>query len=1128
MPSAIERRLFAGAFQPDLENALASAVEAHRQERGPLAPAILLVGSNLLGIYLTRLLARRLGAVGGLRVVTFLDLSRALTRAEIDREGLRAIPEAGERLLASTLAAALPHTSYFANIARTQGFEEAILATLRDLRDAGFTPRDLRGCFPRGHRKIQDLAALLENYDETLQSARLIDRSGLLARARSMVEQDAAGTSIRQAGRPFTETSRLFVYGFYDFTWLQESLLLHFARFLPTAIFFPYRETPAFEFARSTLARLRDAGFAPPPGPPPAGTKSFRAARGVGRSLTRLQESLFLPPGRDTGEPSEGGETAGVDASLRMVAAPGEAREVLEAVRAIAGLARQGVPLEEIGVLYRSGDQYARLVASQLADLGIRSFSLEGRALAQTRTARALFALLNIRERDHDRAAVIGFLAIADLDPGIVRDVSGPAVDRAPISPPNPADWDLLSRMARIVSGREEWGERLDRLARALVSREAEASAELDPEAGPPPDPRFIEECRRLRRLHARLAKALDRLPDEASWSTMSETVDGLARRFLAPHEERESILEVVGDLAALEAISPRTTLADFVRILSRELESRGPAEGHFQRGHLFVGDVQTARGLGFRALIVLGLTEHSFPPPIRQDPVLLDAERQALNRSAGDGRRLPLKAERLKEERILFALAAGAAREALVLTYPRLDPQTARERLPSSYLLRTMEALMDRPCDFDLLEAHVERIRVSDVFPDDRRLAVRDREFDLSVVAEGVRTEDAARALFPALEEDRPPFFRRGVAFEQLRWGDRRLTAVDGSLRDPAVRATLARRGGLSGLAVSPTRLEQYMTCPYQYFGERILGLAPLEAPEQIERLSPQDRGTLMHRVLHEFFAGLRDTGQLPLRRAARRTLQVRLREIVDRRFAETEARGLTGLPLLRDIERRKIEEDLGRFLDREIDAAEAEGKDGFRPAHFEVRFGMPPRPIPPTRDLRDDPLSTDQPATLPYDERALLFKGQIDRIDLTPDGARTRVIDYKSGRMKDFPDNSHRDGTALQAPVYMLAAGQLLPGARAELALYQSVSRRGGFQSKRLDRRAWEAMLDDLRAVGRLVEEGIAAGAFFLYPELEQCRWCKMLPLCGEAREARFGRKRSDPSTAAFLNFKKRSQDT
>jgi len=654
VPSAIERRLFAGAFQPDLENALASAVEAHRQERGPLAPAVLLVGSNLLGIYLTRLLARRLGAVGGLRVVTFLDLARALTRAEIDREGLRAIPEGGERLLASTLAAALPHTSYFANIARTQGFEEAILATLRDLRDAGFAPRDLRRCFPRGHRKIQDLATLLENYDETLQSARLIDRSGLLARARAMVEQDAAGTS---------ETSRLFVYGFYDFTWLQESLLLHLARFLPTTIFFPWRETPAFEFARSTFARLRDAGFAPPPGPPPAGTESFRAARGVGRSLTRVQEFLFLPPGRDHGEPSEGGEPATVDSSLRMVAAPGEAREVLEAVRAIAGLARQGVPLEEIGILYRSGDPYARLVASQLADLGIRSFSLEGRALAQTRTARALFALLNIRERDHERAAVIGFLAIADLDPGIVRDVSEPAVDRAPISPPNPADWDLLSRMAGIVSGREEWGERLDRLARALVSREAEARAELNPEAGPPPDPRFIEECRRLRRLHARLAKALDRLPDEASWSTMSETVDGLARRFLAPHEERESILEVVGDLAALEAISPRTTLADFVRLLSRELESRGPAEGHFQRGHLFVGDVQTARGLGFRALIVLGLTEQSFPARIRQDPVLLDAERQALNRSAGDGRRLPLKAERLKEERILFALAAGAAR---------------------------------------------------------------------------------------------------------------------------------------------------------------------------------------------------------------------------------------------------------------------------------------------------------------------------------------------------------------------------------------------------------------------------------------------------------------------------------
>jgi len=107
------------------------------------------------------------------------------------------------------------------------------------------------------------------------------------------------------------------------------------------------------------------------------------------------------------------------------------------------------------------------------------------------------------------------------------------------------------------------------------------------------------------------------------------------------------------------------------------------------------------------------------------------------------------------------------------------------------------------------------------------------------------------------------------------------------------------------------------------------------------------------------------------------------------------------------------------------------------------------------------------------------------------------------------------------------VLAAGHLLPGTRVEQALYQSVSLRGGFRSKRLDRRAWEAMLDDLRVVGRLVEDGIASGAFFLYPEKTMCQRCRVRPVCGEAREARFGRKRTDPVAAPFLDFKSRSEE-
>jgi superfamily I DNA/RNA helicase len=77
------------------------------------------------------------------------------------------------------------------------------------------------------------------------------------------------------------------------------------------------------------------------------------------------------------------------------------------------------------------------------------------------------------------------------------------------------------------------------------------------------------------------------------------------------------------------------------------------------------------ARGVPFKMVIIPGVAEKSFPPLIRQDAILLDHERKILNRSLGgkETEPLPLKTEgRLEEERLLYRLAIGAAKEKLTL----------------------------------------------------------------------------------------------------------------------------------------------------------------------------------------------------------------------------------------------------------------------------------------------------------------------------------------------------------------------------------------------------------------------------------------------------------------------------
>ena len=102
------------------------------------------------------------------------------------------------------------------------------------------------------------------------------------------------------------------------------------------------------------------------------------------------------------------------------------------------------------------------------------------------------------------------------------------------------------------------------------------------------------------------------------------------------------------------------------------------------------------ARGVPADVVVIPGLTEAGFPRRPRQDPLLLDHEREEINRmlaAGGDDRMLPLKLESQREERLLFYLAIAGARRAVILTTSRLEPARGREKIPSTFLLETYRA---------------------------------------------------------------------------------------------------------------------------------------------------------------------------------------------------------------------------------------------------------------------------------------------------------------------------------------------------------------------------------------------------------------------------------------------------
>src|SRR5262249_49483799 len=68
---------------------------------------------------------------------------------------------------------------------------------------------------------------------------------------------------------------------------------------------------------------------------------------------------------------------------------------------------------------------------------------------------------------------------------------------------------------------------------------------------------------------------------------------------------------------------------------------------------------------------------------------------------------------------------------------------------------------------------------------------------------------------------------------------------------------------------AYSPSALQRFAACPYQFYLSALWRLAPREDIAPLDRLDPLTRGSLFHRVQAECFRALQ-RGRLPLSTAA------------------------------------------------------------------------------------------------------------------------------------------------------------------------------------------------------------------------------------------------------------------
>src|SRR5437588_8800909 len=138
-----------------------------------------------------------------------------------------------------------------------------------------------------------------------------------------------------------------------------------------------------------------------------------------------------------------------------------------------------------------------------------------------------------------------------------------------------------------------------------------------------------------------------------------------------------KNAVQALASVAGAKLEDEEVTFETFAGLLEDLLAERSPPADVYRTGRVIVSSLGGALGLPFQLVLIPGLVERSFPAPARQDPILLDAERDALN--ARYGTALAQRVHRAAEERFTFSHALGAAAARLIFSFPRLDAATGQ-----------------------------------------------------------------------------------------------------------------------------------------------------------------------------------------------------------------------------------------------------------------------------------------------------------------------------------------------------------------------------------------------------------------------------------------------------------------
>lgn len=523
--------------------------------------------------------------------------------------------------------------------------------------------------------------------------------------------------------------------------------------------------------------------------------------------------------------------------------------------------------------------------------------------------------------------------------------------------------------------------------------------------------------------------------PKKSSWSDYSARLVALIKKSLRPVPEESawnSVLEAARSLASFDSLGT-ISASDFREAFTQRLAKTSVASVLDSPQGVSLLHAEAARGLAFQAVFFIGVEEKVFPRIIREDPFLRDDVRMALRDTVGY--KIGQKLSALEEERLLFHLISHSAQSYLTYVYQRSDDDGKVVGV-STFLRAEAEKAVSIP----------------------RPAFEKSKDVNLHHLGQ---TEAVVALLREGNDGWVPASLRHGLDVQKALHKFDVPTAYDGFL-------------GLSELpdifsqgAISPSSLETYGRCPFQFFARKVLRLEPLEEKNKLFEIPADEKGKTIHLFLKKFFENFSGAFE-----------QNTFDQMFDKEFPMNLGEQWNIPSVLWAALRLELKQDLQNYLSQEVDRL---AEENLTPTYFEEEWI----------------------GTLPPPLEIFPWKGTIDRVDVGP--GKVVVVDYKTGKLPTNKVSTESlRGRRAQPPLYLLMAEALLQSKKITASTFEFAYHQIGKdqEQKNFKPEEWSAsksvILETISQQVKLMTEG----NFLMVSDADQnekyCRYCEVADIC------------------------------